>query len=60
MSNFREVCDLIITNDQAKKKIGGPNHIVEVDEAHLHTRKNKAGRILGSQKFWVFGAVSLV
>jgi hypothetical protein len=54
------VCDLVITNDQAKKKIGGVNHIVEVDEAHLHTRKNHIGRTLGAEKFWVFGGVSQI
>jgi hypothetical protein len=54
---FREVCDLIITDDQANKKIGGPNLIVEVDEAHLHTRKNHVGRILVSQQIWIFGGV---
>lgn len=37
-------------------KIGGPGKTVEVDEAHLCTRKFHRGRILESQQYWIFGA----
>jgi len=50
-----EVCQIICLRDLAGKNIGGQNKTVEVDEAHLCTRKYCVGRVLKSQQEWIFG-----
>ena len=44
----REVCYVVTTNDF--KPIGGPGHVIEIDETHLYTRKYKKGRLLKNEK----------
>lgn len=51
----REVCEVVRWHDVAQ--IGGPQDVVEVDEAHLFTNKYHRGRQLRRQ-IWVFGMIS--
>ncbi|XP_065321146.1 uncharacterized protein LOC135928618 [Gordionus sp. m RMFG-2023] len=39
-------------------KIGGPGHVIEIDESHIFKRKNNTGRILKSNAIWVVGGIS--
>lgn len=41
-------------------KLGGENIEVEIDEAHLFTRKFNRGNILASEQIWIFGIVERV
>ena len=50
---FRQVCDLEFSSET----IGGPGIVVQIDESHLFTRKYHVGRVLKSEKFWIFGGV---
>lgn len=47
----REICSQKLLKD--RKKMGGPNHVVEVDESLMLRRKDKAGRVVHS--YWVVG-----
>uniref|UniRef100_A0A0L8FX66 ISXO2-like transposase domain-containing protein n=1 Tax=Octopus bimaculoides TaxID=37653 RepID=A0A0L8FX66_OCTBM len=47
----REICSQKLLKD--KKKLGGPNHVVKVDESLMFRRKNEVGRVV--QLFWVVG-----
>lgn len=53
----REVCYVVVTSDF--KPIGGPGHIIEIDESHLYTRKYNKGRLLKNEKssVWIFGGI---
>lgn len=53
----REVCMVVLANSLEERKIGGRNKIVEIDEAHLCSRKNFKGRILLSEQEWIFGGI---
>lgn len=53
----REVCEVVRWHDAVQ--IGGPQDVVEVDEAHLFTNKYHRGRQLRRQ-IWVFGMISRV
>lgn len=46
--------------DTEDGKIGGPGHIVEIDETKIATRKNGVGNILARQLEWVFGGIDRV
>ena len=53
----RKICDIVINVDS--QPIGGPGHIVEIDETHVRTRKYNRGRTSRSQReqIWVFGGI---
>lgn len=48
----------ILLNSNESDKIGSNEEIIELDETHLYTRKYFVGRILKSEKWWLFGAIS--
>ena len=50
---LRDLCvEVFLTNP---KPIGGPGHIVEIDESKFGHRKYSRGRLLSGQ--WVFGGI---
>ena len=50
---FRELC--FSWASKVSKKIGGKNHIVEIDESMFGRRKYHRGRVLRGQ--WIFGGI---
>ena len=44
-------------NQRNHQRIGGAGMTVEVDECHIHTRKNNVGRTLCGEKWWVVGGI---
>ena len=52
------VRDLICNyNRLFKKRIGGQGMVVEIDECHIHSRKNGVGRIEEGDLWWVVGGI---
>lgn len=56
-SMLREVCSVIILNDLAREKLGGPGICVEVDEMHLSWSKYGKGRPQARQGLWLVGGI---
>ena len=44
-------------NRAHRKRIGGPGLVVEIDECHIHSRKNGVGRIEEGELWWVVGGI---
>ncbi|CAM4989420.1 unnamed protein product [Rotaria socialis] len=54
--NFcRDICAINYVNNP--QQIGGPGHIVEIDESCFGKRKYQSGRLLKSQ--WVFDGIDI-
>ena len=51
----REVCMISIEDKYRRRKIGGPGHIVEIDECKIGTRKYRRGRIMEGN--WILGII---
>lgn len=51
----RELCATSLA--ETTSVIGGPGHIVEIDESKFYTRKYNRGRILAKSEGWVFGGI---
>jgi hypothetical protein len=56
-SMLREVCSIIILNDLAREKLGGPEKVVEIDETLVAKRKYDKGKPLERSDVWVVGGV---
>ena len=54
-SYCREVCLESLFNKDSRKKIGGPNLTVEIDESKFGKRKYNKGRVVEGQ--WVLGGI---
>ena len=54
-SYCREVCVESLFSGDIVKPIGGPNHIVEIDESKFGRRKYNRGRVVEGQ--WVIGGI---
>ncbi|XP_065677387.1 uncharacterized protein LOC136092768 [Hydra vulgaris] len=54
---FREVCTFKIIDLPNTVQLGGPGHIVEMDESLMFKRKNNVRHVV--EKHWIFGAYDL-
>ncbi|XP_065320610.1 uncharacterized protein LOC135928171 [Gordionus sp. m RMFG-2023] len=52
---FRKVCGFHIASNHSK--IGGPGHVIEIDETHVWKRKYNSGRHLTSEAIWIIGGI---
>lgn len=55
---IRDVQTAIILN-LPEQQIGGPGHVVEIDEFHCFTRKSHKGRTPGKTSTWGFGGIDV-
>jgi hypothetical protein len=56
-SMLRETCAIDLLDNLAKKKIGGPGRVVEIDEAKVSKHKYHRGRKTARQNIWCLGGV---
>jgi transposase-like protein len=57
-NKMRLIASIIVSN-LSEQKIGGVDHVVEMDEFHLYTPKNHKGREPSKSAVWGFGGIDI-